>query len=386
MKIELKGVEFSNKGAELMLHSILQQLKQYVPQAQVVLTPGHLLPYQKRAVLGTWQKLSFRLFGIDWTFVGNWLPQPLKRLMAHFGIVVEKDIDLVLDASGFIYSDQWEVARLEYCLAHLERIAKYKQNYIFLPQAFGPFNKARHSKFMAKIINKATWVIARDQVSLMALEQVNQTLPISKANLACYPDMTTILDVSDVELSVELPSKFVTIVPNSKMYGGKSAEVKQQYIHFIQTVIEHIESLGLVPVLLNHEGEKDHQLCQQVIALCSKPPQYINGIGALEVKKVLGMAQFNVSSRFHGCVSSLSQGVPTLATSWGHKYEQLFEQYDCVDNILDIAERDALLIKLNDLHQLTTQQRNELTAKANQQKQKVTDMWQQLFDKLATNN
>ena len=60
MIIEIKGVEFNNKGAELMLLSIIAALDERVIDYELVLSPGHLLPYLKRAKLGAYQKFGFK--------------------------------------------------------------------------------------------------------------------------------------------------------------------------------------------------------------------------------------------------------------------------------------------------------------------------------------
>jgi colanic acid/amylovoran biosynthesis protein len=49
LNIEIKGVQFSNKGAELMLVAILEQLDKELGDYQITLSPGTHLPYQKRA-------------------------------------------------------------------------------------------------------------------------------------------------------------------------------------------------------------------------------------------------------------------------------------------------------------------------------------------------
>ncbi len=382
MKIEIKGVEFSNKGAELMLLSIIAELAQRRPDIEVVLTPGFLLPYEKRARLGTWQKFSFKLLGLDWTWLGNLAPRPVRRLLRHFGIVVEKDIDLVLDASGFVYSDQWGSHRLAESVAHINRIDKQGKAYIFMPQAFGPFKQQKNARLMNTLIEKAKRVYARDDGSLQALKEVR-----SQDNIVYYPDITTILDVSSVELSMILPDKYACVIPNNKMIKDKPEAIKQQYLQLLTQAIEQIAKLGLTPILLNHEGTKDAKLCELVMANSEVKPLFITDVAALEVKKIIGSSVFNLSSRFHGCVSSLSQGVPTLATSWGHKYEQLFGQYQCQDNIVGMSIEPQLLAQK--IQQLVDDHQNiaaALAQCAQLQKQQTETIWSEIIGFLPCQN
>ena len=328
--------------------------------------------------MGTWQKFSFKLLGLDWTWLGNLAPTPVRRLLRHFGIVVEKDIDLVLDASGFVYSDQWGSHRLAESVAHINRIDKQGKQYIFMPQAFGPFKQPTNARLMNTLIEKAKRVYARDDGSLQALKGVRD-----HNNIVHYPDITTILDVSSVELSMTLPDKYACVIPNNKMIKDKPEAIKQQYLQLLTQTIEQIAKLGLTPILLNHEGTKDAKLCQLVIANCAVKPLFITDVAALEVKKIIGSSVFNLSSRFHGCVSSLSQGVPTLATSWGHKYEQLYRYYECENDLLDIKQPQSKMQQI--MAQLLADRdmrSKQLKARAKAHKQTIGQMWTEVFEQI----
>jgi polysaccharide pyruvyl transferase WcaK-like protein len=46
------------------------------------------------------------------------------------------------------------------------------------------------------------------------------------------------------------------------------------------------------------------------------------------LRAVIGACDFMVASRFHAMVSSLAKGVPTLVTSWSHKYTEVLKMFD----------------------------------------------------------
>lgn len=107
MFIEIKGVQFVNKGAELMLEAILAQIEQRWPDAKVVMQPGKFSPYEKRASIGAYQRLQLRKNRLDLNGLTYYLPFVARRALKRFGIITEADIDVILDASGFTYGDQW---------------------------------------------------------------------------------------------------------------------------------------------------------------------------------------------------------------------------------------------------------------------------------------
>ncbi|MFC3033078.1 polysaccharide pyruvyl transferase family protein [Pseudoalteromonas fenneropenaei] len=314
-----------------MLEAILQQLDENLPEYQITLSPGENLPYERRAKLGAWQKLSFRRGKLDLTGMFAYLPIKVRNLLKRYGIVTEADIDVILNASGFAYGDQWPINELVHTSNEVLRFQRAKKPYIFLPQALGPFRNEQSIKYAKIIIEKSPLIFAREQDSYKYCREVAET-----ASILISPDFTALVDVN-------VDSKFTTptvcLIPNNKVVSKYNGDVahknKYHYIDFWCFVIDAFKSRGFQVVLLNHEGEEDFELCQAIMQKSKHQIFFKNGLNAKEVKVLLGQCHAVVSSRYHGCVSALTQGVPCLATSWSHKYEKLFEEYKLQENIVN---------------------------------------------------
>ncbi len=58
-------------------------------------------------------------------------------------------------------------------------------------------------------------------------------------------------------------------------------------------------------------------------------------------KAILGAAGALISSRFHGLVSALSGGVPSMACGWSHKYQELLNDYGSAAHVIRVDAPDS---------------------------------------------
>jgi colanic acid/amylovoran biosynthesis protein len=374
MIIEIKGVQFVNKGAELMLHAVLQQLEQRFPNAQIVLKDNINSPYLKRISVGAYQKLELKKNVYDFGELFYKLPKKLRNWLLKWGAVSEADIDVILDASGFSYGDQWSAIILAQVAKEAKRMKSKGKHYVFMPQALGPFSQAEQKKWAKIAFENASLVAAREKDSFGHVKSL-----VGKSdNIVCYPDFTNLVVGTVPEKFKANDKRWFAVIPNSKMLSKRNANLAWQthYINTFAAIIEEATRQGLTPFLLNHEGEEDQVLCEQINGKLTQPVEILQEEDPLNVKGIIGSSEAILCSRYHGCVSALSQGIPCLGTSWSHKYEKLFEEYGVSEYLVTPhGEEDKLK---EHLHQVLSDKEvitKTLLSNAKIYKQKSKAMW-----------
>lgn len=374
MLIEVKGVQFVNKGAELMLHAVLQQMQKRWPDAQLVLAPNPNSPYPQRAKLAALQRLPLRKGRIDLNRISRFIPKKIRRwLCNNLGLVFAVDIDVVLDASGFAYGDQWPQANTAFLSAELHHFAAMGKPYIMLPQALGPFSRAAELQRLKQALPLAALICAREQSSLQHVHDLTGDI----RQLVRFGDFTNLVQGVKPAYYSEGQRK-VLIIPNANMINARNPhlEWQQHYLPLLHKAVAVIRQLGLVPVLLNHEGKADGALCASVQQHDSSV-EIINETDPLKVKGIIGASKAVLCSRFHGCVSALSQGVPCLGTSWSHKYERLFDEYGQSEALLSAdTTSEQLLQKLQ--WSINNGDNQQLAERRNALKRQSEQLWQQV--------
>lgn len=326
LTIEIKGVQFVNKGAELMLHAILQKLEEFAPDADIVLRANKGSPYSERAKLAAFQKLGLARNVIDLNGLSYFFPQQLRRWLKNkWGIVCEADVDVLLDASGFAYGDQWSSVALTQLSKEVKRFHKKSKPYVFMPQALGPFTRVQDRKKLSASLPLARLVMAREKSSYNNVSELGVSEPV----LWHYPDFTNIV-TGVCPKYFNYSQDIFLLVPNSKMLSVKNKQSgwRDSYVNLLANAVSLAQKNGLHAIMLNHEGAADQTVCEAINQQLEKPIEILREPDPVKVKGIIGQCKVVLCSRFHGCVSALSQGVACIGTSWSYKYERLFEDYD----------------------------------------------------------
>jgi colanic acid/amylovoran biosynthesis protein len=95
-------------------------------------------------------------------------------------------------------------------------------------------------------------------------------------------------------------------------------------------------------LLLHTSGQPDRDLAQLL-----SEEEGVRGVECVvrddpyEIKEIISGAHAVVGSRFHGLASALSQGVPSVALGWSHKYAALFSDFGIRDYAFDSSVTPA---------------------------------------------
>jgi len=378
MIIELRGVEFHNKGAELMLYAILESIKGRLPATQFVMEkrPGPATSIKKQRRLGIYTKLNIKKYGIDSAKWGLLVPHVLRKAL---GFIHEKDIDAVIDGSGFAFGDFWGAKKAGDRLAdHIAGWKRQGKKVILLPQAFGSFNDPLLQEKMKTIIRHADLIFARDRYSYDYLAAIDPT----QNNIKLSPDFTNLIN-GIVPAYFDSNKLDLAIIPNNKLLESNLFKSRDEYLEVLNELTVLTEKAGKRSFFLIHEGEKDHQLAIDVNNRFKKSIPIVKEDNPLKVKGIIGACQGIVTSRFHGLVSALSQGIPCLCIGWSHKYKALMEDYNFPEGIIGkehlssepLSEKISLITDADSAANC----RERLKKASEKQKALAKGMWEDVF-------
>jgi len=366
MIVEIRGAAFKNKGAELMLNAIISKLRENYPNAILVMEPNNNeAPYIKRAQHGLFQKLS-----LDIPFISKFPTNKLRK----YGIIHYTEIDFILDASGYMYGDV--VTDLSDIDKYYKKIKENGGKIILLPQAFGPFNDKTVRKSFINISENVDKIYARDNISYdYVLNIVGDKDIVRRA-----PDFTNLIEGVSADQFDSNLNQFC-IIPNYRMIDKTQKGKSEYYLKFLISITKYLISKKANPFFLIHEGDQDHWIAKEVIKELKTNVNIIKENNPLKIKNIIGQSKGVISSRYHGLISALSQSVPAYGTSWSHKYEMLFKDYNFEEGVLDVTKQDLAFKKIDLL--INERSRNEIAERLRLAskgiKIEASAMWDEVF-------
>lgn len=379
IKIVLSGVETNNKGAELMLYAILQEIERKFPNAIVyvaldsvrqglnyIKTPLRLK--EKPIYYARKWYIKLHLGGI-----ASRLHIPIPWYIFHDRYAIY-GTDYFIDGSGFAFSDQLNVPKwfIQDKIQLWKSNAEVGAKLIFLPQALGPFTKDYSRIQLANIAKYAEVIMPRETVSY---KYIKESGLVDMEKVKKFTDFTSLVN-GIIPQQYQHLKNAICVIPNMRMID-KGAISFENYIHLLTSIIKNSRDKGHRVYLLNHEGAGDEKLAYQCNEALKGEIEVVTGLNALEIKGIISTAYLVITSRFHGVASALNTCVPCLATSWSHKYAELFRDYELTDCILPLDNSSTSIAMVNKFLDETENKkiRDHLSKQLPRIQSETRDMW-----------
>jgi len=382
MIIEIKGAGYVNKGAELMLKSVLYKEGVFDKNVKFIVNMfsgsfrnrnlsgvGHL------AWLHTWN------YVIVAHFIEKFFSIIPKKIRRYFNIYIPEEIDYIFDISGFIYSDQFNSKASIRVASYYEKRVLDGAKIILMPQAVGPFENPKIKYAVLKIFQLSNLIFIRDKISFDYFLKLDKN--IKRAYLC--PDFTFFIKEDDSKLNRKLVGK-VCIIPNEKIFSSKKI-IFENYINTLNQVISFCKNKNVEVFFLIHEAKKDLSLLKKVSSNLEHNIEYIIEQNPLKLKSIIKNSKFVVSSRYHGLISSLYQGVPIIATGWSHKYHQLLCEYDIESHMIEYANEHNMKKLLDNMFndKYVEKIKLKIDMENNRRKKRLDWMWGKIRSTLVPN-
>lgn len=326
IKIGLMGFEFSspNKGCEALTYSFVEILRQLFKEKELI------------------------IFSFCGTSLGD---IPSRYPDIHFLSVNPRIKDIrfryirAIRACSFIFDvtmgDSFsDIYSVTYCrgLIKQKRIVEmFAKKYILLPQTYGPFNDRQVKKEAIKVINKASFVISRDQKSIDYLKEIG-----IKRNITKQIDLAFFLPFSKNKFDVDNKGRInVGINVSGLLWKGgfissNQFEMKLDYKCYIGRLIEYflsnkiyrIHLISHVVDLSDNPYDDDYQVSK---GLSIEHPEIVLAPAfdnPIDAKSYISKMDLFIGSRMHSTIAALSSSVPVIPVSYSRKFEGLYSYLD----------------------------------------------------------
>lgn len=373
MLIDVVGVGFHGKGAMLMLESVMEEILENIPSAEISTLAYN--DYDLRAKKGLYQRSIFEYKGIPINFFTSLIP---KKIRAFYGIKVASEVDVVIDASGFTYTDKWPISMIKTINKYYAYLKRNGKKVILMPQAFGPFSDEEYISEVKKLLSYADLIYARDTVSYSYIKELVDD--INKIKIS--PDFTGRVILKNKFKRYDKYRNKIAIVPNMRMFDKTTKRISQNYYDSQKFTINHLLQKGYTPYFMIFDGDGDIEIARKLNKELELELEIIEEENSLIAKEILGNSYAVISARFHALCSSLSQSIPSISIGWSHKYIELLKEYNVSECMIDSSNYSENLVsdKIDIL--LDIDKRNNVIQRLDKSKIEICDKNNKMWDEV----
>ena len=336
------GANFTNKGAQSMLFTVISTIRQKFPDARIIF--GH---NKKTSVLKdkfNFEEIYFNSNEIQFTDEG-------VKAKNNFGkriLEMIENVDLIIDISGFALGKKWGSSTAIKYLNNIRLAKIYDIPIILMPQSFGSFDfndkQEEIDKMIREYMNYPVKIYAREQDGFLPLTKDYQL-----KNVRLHPDLVLCsqpINQNDIykqipKISVPQITKksSIAVAPNIRSFDrGDPIQTLQIFYEIIKFLLND----GKQVYLLRHSIE-DIVPCRWIKSLFANDDRVVlleNDFSCFEYDEICKQFEFLIVGRFHGIVHAYRNNIPCILLGWAIKYRELAQLMYQTQYIFDITTSD----------------------------------------------
>jgi len=350
------GGGLSNKGAQAMTFTVVDQMKRRFPIENIYLLSlkdfnrdeveknnykFEILPWKKKIALDKLDNSLLKKLGES-----SFTPE-LKNQVEN----ALNKADLFVDISGYYLSSQmtagftWGLYKQCGYLFRIRLAQKFSTPYFILPQSMGPFDyrpmhKAVLFPMMKRYLKYPQKIYPREPQGIEALK------PFTDKNVERGRDIVLLNDGYRLEnifknttdfKNIKLTSNSVGIIPNNQVMKRESDE---EIYHMYEAIVKTLLNAGKKVYILRH-SQRDLYICENIKEIFSNNEDVkllSEDMNAIELENIIEQLDFIVGSRYHSIIHAYKNGVPAVVIGWAVKYQELLKDFGQSEYMFEIRE------------------------------------------------
>ncbi len=377
-QVSIIGATISgNRGAEAMLSTVMGRILEENPDARFNVYSYY--PKEDQSLCGhknirifsaTPACLVFVLFPfalllgalkfVRLGFLRPFFPKSVRAL---------EDSDVLIDISGVSFMDGRAIF-IPFNILTIFPAMLVGTPVVKFSQALGPFNSPV-VKLPAKVfLSRCTKIFARGEKTRQNLQdlELGEDIIDNAADLAFLHKQAYCLSnenpqylnavIGKIEKLKKKGKPLIGLCPSS-VIASRARKEKWNYPELLANIVKKLAAKGFSVLLFpNATREKSKKLRNNDLPVIEKTARYLaafneypddviiitKDINTGGIKTLMEYCDLNIVSRFHAMIASLTLAKPLIVMGWGHKYQEVMEQFGLGAYVFDYKNNTPSLL------------------------------------------
>lgn len=359
MNVLITGAQFGNKGAQSMLFTVINEVRNRYPDAEFYYLPidyykescfDHISDYRFRFVIDDKAGRDFPArFGpvnhiVRWINIRRILHRAKKRGQVLTLSRIWDRMDVMIDISGYSLTSRFGISSINRVLRMIGTSKAHGMKTILLPQSYGPFDFSGDiRRKIGRALSDVDLLFAREEDGIRQLEQCcGVTSAILSPDIVLQAQEISLKNIYVRKPRLRYPAlkteHNVGIIPNGETLRNGNHD---QVISIYRMILKKLREDGKEVYIFRHSN--DLPLCREIYGLV-KDDQHCHliedEIDCISYGLFIRQFDFIVASRFHSVVHAYREGIPAIILGWAVKYQDLASLLGQEPYVFDLTGRE----------------------------------------------